>query len=195
MSIILKELTKNGIEVIPNGSMEKISPKYEFYKWLSYEPDFEIEHKKLLYSKSISSLSSDDLMWLQKYQERDYYKRLFKKYIELNCNCDELYEAYEYMKNNSIKNIMYEKLTKHDLRCANNTLEIIKQLDDKTIRNIIKTSIKKDMYLNISIVSAYILHMLCDYYYALSESKSINIINAMKSENIKRYEKVYLHVK
>ena len=161
MSVILKELTKNGIEVIPSESMGKVSPKYEFYKWLSYEPDFEVEHKKKLYSKSINSLTSDDFRLLRKYQKEDYYKRLFKKYIEHECNSDELYEAYEYMKNNPVKEIMFEKLTKRDLKCANNILEVIKQLDDETIRNIVKTSINKDMYLDISIVSAYVLHMLC----------------------------------
>ena len=101
------------------------------------------------------------IKWLS-YNSTDDDKRmliLITKYVNQNCTKEEFYEAYNYM-SNSIENIMLKKLTSDELKVANDKVKRLEKLSDKELRELINTKRQDDIYNNLSMTDAYILHQI-----------------------------------
>ena len=115
---IVRELAKSGgSKIIRGNNISNINPIKEWIKWLSYEPEHEIERKKVLYQKSIKELTIDELNEIVKYKTRERMVTLFKKYDNGQCSYNEYMEVYDYM-GKSISNLMLDKLNKQELTFA-----------------------------------------------------------------------------
>ena len=101
------------------------------------------------------------IKWLS-YNSTEDDKRmliLITKYVNQNCTKEEFYKVYDYM-SNSIENIMLKKLNSDELKEANDKVKRLEQLSDKELRGLIDIEIQDDIYYNLSMIDAYILHKL-----------------------------------
>ena len=99
--------------------------------------------------------------WLS-YNSKEDEKRmliLIDKYVNQNCTKEEYYEVYNYM-SNSIEDIMLKKLTSDELKVANDKVKRLEKLSDKELRELINTERQDDIYNNLSMTDAYILHQI-----------------------------------
>lgn len=92
-------------------------------------------------------------------ENEKYILVLINKYVNQNCTKEEFYKVYDYM-SNSIENIMLKKLNSDELKEANDKVKRLEQLSDKELRGLIDTEIQDDIYYNLSMIDAYILHKL-----------------------------------
>lgn len=101
------------------------------------------------------------IKWLS-YNSTEDDKRmliLITKYVNQNCTKEEFYKVYDYM-SKSIENIMLKKLTSDELKVANDEVKILEKLSDKELRELINTERQDDIYNNLSMIDAYILHQI-----------------------------------
>lgn len=127
------------------------------------DASFEIYGKNPIIEKGIiySIGIKEWIKWLS-YNSTDDDKRmliLITKYVNQNCTKEEFYEVYDYM-NDSIENIMLKKLTSDELKVANDKVKRLEKLSDKELRELINTERQDDIYNNLSMTDAYILHQI-----------------------------------
>ena len=167
---LIKVMKKSGAKIIPKSSIYEINPYYEWIKWLSYEPDFEI----------------NDLDKQKKMLE------LFKKYGSNDITEREYLKVYNYMRNKPIKDIMISKLSQEELICAKEKIEYYSNIPYKDLNNKTQIEKQKENYDKLSMVDAYVLHELLKISFERNMADLKNQIESELKDNIcMRYKSLY----
>lgn len=177
--IMVKELNKSGSQVkfIYGNVFGNIPPIIEWIKWLSYEPEFEKNRIEHLISKGINNLSYEEINELNYYMKRKRMAQLFKKYDNMECSKEEYMEVYSYMSNESIINLMSSKLTRDEIQYAKEEITRLIELSNEELNKKIKIESQKNYYLNLSMVDAYILHIIDRIIYVRNMNEFNNRLN------------------
>lgn len=184
--IMAKELNKSGSQVkfIYGNVFGNIPPIIEWIKWLSYEPEFEKNRIEHLNSKGSNNLSYEELNELDHYMKRKRMAQLFKKYDCKECSKKEYMEVYSYMSNESIINLILDKLTVQEIKYANEEITRLRELSNEDLSQKIRIESQKDNYLNLSMVNAYILHIIDRINYVRNMNEFNNILNWQLDSNV-----------
>ena len=184
--IMAKELNKSGSQVkfIYGNVFGNIPPIIEWIKWLSYEPEFEKNRIEHLNSKGSNNLSYEELNELDHYMKRKRMAQLFKKYDNMECSKEEYMEVYSYMSNESIITLMLDKLTIQEIKYANEEITRLRELSNEDLSQKIRIESQKDNYLNLSMVNAYILHIIDRINYVRNMNEFNNILNWQLDSNV-----------
>ena len=184
--IMAKELNKSGSQVkfIYGNVFGNIPPIIEWIKWLSYEPEFEKNRIEHLNSKGSNNLSYEELNELDHYMKRKRMAQLFKKYDNMECSKEEYMEVYSYMSNESIITLMLDKLTIQEIKYANEEITRLRELSNEDLSQKIRTESQKDNYLNLSMVNAYILHIIDRINYVRNMNEFNNRLNWQLDSNV-----------
>ena len=160
----------------------KKSVANEWIKWLSYMPEIYTKKKGELESKSDYELSVANLRQIKKYNERERLLPLFKNYYDDKCIIPYYRQILSYIKNNSIEDLMLEKLDKEQLQLANKKISDFDKYSREEIERKIKIYEQKENYDKLSMIDSFVFHILsrryCEYasmygenYSALSSQK------------------------
>lgn len=142
--------------------MGNINAIIEWIKWLSYEPKFEKERIEYLESKSILELTDEELEEITIYRRNKAFARLFKLYNSGKCSEEEYMKVYDYMRNESIYDLMLSKLTAEELQYAEQEISLYDDMPPM----LEQCMNDPEKYQQLSMVNSYILHRLAslDYY-------------------------------
>lgn len=156
---IIKVMKEEGTRIIPNPQVNNIDL---YSRWLSYEPSFEV--KKIVEQKKMSIL--------------------FKKYGTKEITLKEYLKVYNYMKNNSLIELMKSKLSKEELKYADEQIEYYKNVSKEELNN--KVNLENN---NLSMVDSYILYELSKISYKRNIDDLENIIESSRKDNIEMAHK------
>ena len=137
----------------------KKSAANEWIKWLSYSPKKYMDKKNELLSKSDHELSIADLREIAKYSNRERVLPLFKKYYDGKCQVVFFRQILDYIKNNTIEELIFEKLDESDLAEAKLKLSKLNSFSYQQIFNKVKTYEKKENYDKLSMVDSFVFHV------------------------------------
>ena len=101
------------------------------------------------------------IKWLS-YNSSNEEKRmliLIEKYTNQDCTKEEFYEVYNYM-NNSIEDVILKKLTSNEIKEVDDKVLILKDLSDKELYEKIEIEKNDNIYNNLSMIDAYVLHKI-----------------------------------
>ena len=93
-----------GFKYDPNGALE-------YLKWLKYIPEFELKEINNLLNKNIWELTSDEVNKVKILKQRQEIIAIFERYVSDECRKEDVLPVYDYMKENSIEELMLSKLT------------------------------------------------------------------------------------
>ena len=184
--IMAKELNKSGSQVkfIYGNVFGNIPPIIEWIKWLSYEPEFEKNRIEHLNSKGSNNLSYEELNELDHYMKRKRMAQLFKKYDCKECSKKEYMEVYSYMSNESIINLILDKLTVQEIKYAEEEIKKLITGSSEELTKKIKVESQKENYLYLPMVDAYILHIIDRINYVRNMNEFNNILNWQLDSNV-----------
>ena len=166
--VMAREMAKlNGGKLIRGNVMRNVNPLIEWIKWLSYNPVHEQEKINYIYSKKVEDLSIDELKEIIKYKERNSMAQLFIKYNKGECSEEEYIEVYDYM-DKSITDLMMDKLSSEELSYAKEEILKLSDMPQNEVRPKIEEEQKEEVYMNLSMVDSYILHIISDISYRKS---------------------------
>lgn len=149
-----------GSKAIHGKMIGNVSPYIEWIKWLSYTPDFQEEKMQELNNKVVKDLSLAEVSELREYLEQKRMLNLFKIYGSTVITKDEYMEVYDYMCLKSIDKLMISKLSKNELEYAKQEIMRLKELPENELSKKIENDTKEEAYLKLSMVEAYILHIV-----------------------------------
>ena len=184
--IMAKELNKSGSQVkfIYGNVFGNIPPIIEWIKWLSYEPEFEKNRIEHLNSKGSNNLSYEELNELDHYMKRKRMAQLFKKYDCKECSKKEYMEVYSYMSNESIINLILDKLTVQEIKYAEEEIKKLITGSSEELTKKIKVESQKENYLYLPMVDAYILHIIDRINYVRNMNEFNNRLNWQLDSNV-----------
>lgn len=156
---LIKEAQKSGSKLIHGDIAGNLDLIAEWIKWLSHESEHEKARKAYFSSKSYLELSEEESVELAKYKERDHMALLFKKYAKGECSIHEYSEVYHYM-GNSLEDLMLDKLTSSELKQAKDRITDLKDQSLEELSQKIKKEERLENYEKLSMVDAYVLHVL-----------------------------------
>lgn len=121
--ILVQEMSKS------NGSAKIVTKDYkEWIAWLNYEPEFEKQRKKYLMSRKFEELNASEQIELSHYIKYQTYADLFNKY-ETNTGTQEEYiKVCNFMKIESLEDLIISKLTAEELNYVKSEINRIENL-------------------------------------------------------------------
>lgn len=164
--IMARELFRmdNRVKIV-SGDIGNVSPDVEWIKWLSYEPEFEKQRISYLESKKESELSYDELEEVAKYRRNRTIVNLFKIYGTPECSEDDYMKVYDYMRHESIEQLMLSKLTIEELHYAKKEITRLSKVDKKQLNTKVTEEKKIERYEQLPMVDSYILHVVSEINY------------------------------
>lgn len=166
--VMAREMSKSsGGKLIRGNVMRSVNPLIEWIKWLSYNPVHEQDKINYIYSKRVEDLSIDELKEILKYKERNRMSQLFIKYNKGECSEEEYMEVYHYM-GKSITDLMMDKLNSEELTYAKEEILRLSAIPQNEVLAKIKEEQKEEVYMSLSMVDSYILHIISGINYRKS---------------------------
>lgn len=158
--IIARELAGGEAKIICGNPGSSINSYMEWLKWISYVPSSQESKIKDIKEKEINALSINGLEELRKYETERRIEKLFFNYGSVNISKEEYLEVYDYMEQNSIVDLMLSKLSKEEIKAAEHKIRTYKNMSEKEIRRYIVNESQEDNYNELSMMDAYVLHMV-----------------------------------
>lgn len=189
--VFAREMLKSGAKVIHGNMNGNVSPVVEWIKWLSYESEFEKQRIKYLHSKRVSELSYEELEEASIYSRNKTYARLFKIYDTSECSYENSMRVYDFMCNESIEELMLSKLSTEELHYAKQEIAKLREIPREQLQAKIKEERKIDTYNQLSMVDAYILHIICGINYAREMSSANKELKAQLDANVAMKQKSF----
>ena len=121
--ILVQELSKS------NGSYKIVTKDYkEWIAWLNYEPEFEKQRKKYLMFRKFEELNASEQIELSHYIKYQTYADLFNKYETNTCTQEEYIKVCNFMKIESLEDLIISKLTAEELNYVKSEINRIENL-------------------------------------------------------------------
>lgn len=149
-----------------------INTLIEWEKWLSYQSEHETKRRQEIKSKTIGQISLEELKELKKYKDRVVMAKLFKKYNEKKCSYSEYKTIASFMEN-SIEEYMINILNEEELKEAKEKIEELSNVSSYELRKKVNQEQQIENYNKLSMVDAYVLHVIS----SLSYNKSMDELN------------------
>ncbi len=169
--VIAQMLAGSNCKVIHGQCIGQINPYIEWIKWLSYESKYEIELCHLVEEKTNVEIPDDELEQVNKIKRNRVFANLFKKYGTSECSKEEYMMVYNYMCTESIEQLMISKLSTQELSYAKEKIIYFSQLPSEELSKKIDKEKKEDVYYQLSMVDAYILHMISNINFARNKER------------------------
>ena len=123
LKILVQEMSKS------NGSAKIVTKDYkEWIAWLNYEPEFEKQRKKYLMSRKFEELNASEQIELSHYIKYQTYADLFNKYETNTCTQEEYIKVCNFMKIESLEDLIISKLTAEELNYVKSEINRIENL-------------------------------------------------------------------
>lgn len=121
--ILVQEMSKS------NGSAKTVTKDYkEWIAWLNYEPEFEKQRKNYLMSRKFEELNESEQIELSHYIKYQTYADLFNKYEINTCTQEEYIKVCNFMKIESLEDLIISKLTAEELNYIKSEINRIENL-------------------------------------------------------------------
>lgn len=121
--ILVQEMSKS------NGSAKTVTKDYkEWIAWLNYEPEFEKQRKNYLMSRKFEELNESEQIELSHYIKYQTYADLFNKYETNTCTQEEYIKVCNFMKIESLEDLIISKLTAEELNYVKSEINRIEKL-------------------------------------------------------------------
>ena len=182
--MIANMLASSRTKIIHGEVIGNINPYIEWIKWLSYVPEFQKARIQKLNSKTLKELTKEELNEIKSYKNQLRMLELFKIYGTDKISKDEYMEVYDYMINQSIDELMLSKLSIKELKYAKEQIQYFNQISSEELRKKIHLEQKEDNYKKLSMVDAYILHIVSRINY----TKSIEKLNSEIKVHLEKNE-------
>ena len=192
--IIANEIVKidKNTKLLHGRVMGEVLPTDEWIKWLSYEPEFEKKRIEYLNSKRESELTIDELEEINQYNKNKLFAKLFKVYKTSECSEEDYIKVYDFMRTESIKNIMLSKLSVEELQYAKQEITRLSELPKEELKAKVNEEQKLEKYKQLSMVDSYILHIIFNINFARSMNDlSKEIENAISHNAFIRSRSLY----
>ena len=144
-------------------NMTHVNHVKEWIKWIEYTTLVDADKINYVLKRKVESLSISDLEFAIRYKERKNILPLMYKYINNSADDNEKMEVLLYINNNSIEQIIQEKLSYWIVSKSMKETNRVLSLTDEEIMNWINEKINN--YENISIEEAFSLKQVGDLYY------------------------------
>ena len=181
--IMANMMASNGVKIICGEIIGNIEPYIEWIKWLSYLPEFQRVRIQELNSKIVEELTLEDLDEIRAYKSQIRMLDLFKIYGTSEISKKEYIEIYDFMVNQSIDELMLNKLTSEELRYAKDQIQYFSQIPNEELRKKVNEEQKADNYEKLSMVDSYVLHIISRVDFARNMTKLNREIEAQLREN------------
>ncbi len=136
-----------------------------------------------LNSKIVEELTLEDLDEIRAYKSQIRMLDLFKIYGTSEISKKEYIEIYDFMVNQSIDELMLNKLTSEELRYAKDQIQYFSQIPNEELRKKVNEEQKADNYEKLSMVDSYVLHIISRVDFARNMTKLNREIEAQLREN------------
>ena len=157
-----------------------------WWKWLTYEPEFEKTLIQTLMKKDVVNISLEEQEKLKKYQERMKIIQLIKKY-EKDFDFGEYKVINNFLKTESIEELMLDKLSEKEKVYARLEIEHLSYLPNEELEKKIKEEQKPECYENLPMVELYILYRITKITFARAQGEMIKAAsNAIWEKGISR---------
>ena len=158
MAFIDEQIYNEGRVSYPQqlGQIEKL---LEWEKWLSYQPQREIDRRNEIKNKRIDEFTLEDLKELQEYKNRVVMAGLIKQYNRKGCSSSEYKTLANFIKN-PIEDYMISVLTEEELMIANQRIEEYSSFSNMELNQVVAKEQEIENYKKLSMVDAYVLHMI-----------------------------------
>lgn len=121
--ILVQEMSKS------NGSAKTVTKDYkEWIAWLNYEPEFKKQRKNYLMSRKFEELNESEQIELSHYIKYQTYADLFNKYETNTCTQEEYIKVCNFMKIESLEDLIISKLTTEELNYVKSEINRIENL-------------------------------------------------------------------
>lgn len=121
--ILVQEMSKS------NGSAKTVTKDYkDWIAWLNYEPEFEKQRKNYLMSRKFEELNESEQIELSHYIKYQTYADLFNKYETNTCTQEEYIKVCNFMKIESLEDLIISKLTAEELNYVKSEINRIENL-------------------------------------------------------------------
>jgi len=110
-------------------------------------------------------------------------KDLFSLYGTSKCTEEEYMEVYNFMCNEPIERFMLKKLTLEELKYAREKINSFKEISDEELAKKVRKEQMTENYQKLSMLDAYVLHMLAKVVISRGEIKSNNELKAQLASN------------
>lgn len=121
--ILVQEMSKS------NGSAKTVTKDYkDWIAWLNYEPEFEKQRKNYLMSRKFEELNEFEQIELSHYIKYQTYADLFNKYETNTCTQEEYIKVCNFMKIESLEDLIISKLTAEELNYVKSEINRIENL-------------------------------------------------------------------
>ena len=137
-----------------------LRPEVEWLKWLSYIPEFQQQKYIALEKKVISEVSFEELEFILEYRFMKRMALLFQLYKDGNVNAKEYSEVYDFMASHSLDELMLSKLSSLELEIAKERIKYYSQVSSKELEKFVKDRQQEEVYSNLSMIDAYLLHVV-----------------------------------
>lgn len=183
--IMAREMAKMGnkAKIIHGNVIGNVSPDIEWIKWLSYEPKFEKKRIEYFDTKKVSELSYEELEEASRYSRNKIFAKLFKIYGTDECSEEDYMRVYDYMRNESIEELMLSKLTSEELQYAKQEITRLSKISKERLSAKLNEEQKLENYEQLSMVDSYILHIISNINYTRSMSDLNRKIDAQLEQN------------
>lgn len=194
---IARTLSGSGVKIIYNKRIrnnEFYLNNLEWIKWLSYVPDKHLKRIKDLEEKDVSNLSLEEINEIREYKYEMRMVDLFKKYDTMEISKSEYMEVYNFMVNKSIDKLMLSKLSSEELKKARDKIKYYGQVSSDILSKKIEEEQKTDVYNNLSMVDAYVLHVISKINFVRNMKKLEGELGALIEKNntlVKKRGKIF----
>ena len=191
--IMAREISKTTDgKVIYGNKIGNIYPSIEWFKWLSYIPEFEKERIEYLDSKKISELSYEELEEASIYIRNKIFTRLFRIYGTSECSEEDRIKVFDFMHKESIEKLMLSKLTSEELQYAKQEITRLCKTSKEQLHAKVTEESKPENYAQLSMVDSYILHIISNINYVKNMEDLRRVIDAQLERNgMMRYRSSY----
>ena len=181
-TVIVREMAKQGVKMFPHKRMGNISPDIEWMKWLSYETEFEKKRMEYLDSKKVSELSMEEAKEVSMYKKNKLLAKLFPIYGTKECSVEDYMKVYDFMCQESIEKFILSKLTSEELQYAKQEISRLCKVPTEELRAKVIEEKRVENYEKLSMVDAYILHIILNVHYERCVSEADQEIQAQREQ-------------
>lgn len=155
----------------------------EWLKWLSYVPTFQKTRIEELSSKMVENLSFHEVQEVYEYKNQVRMLDLFQKYGTGVISREEYLEVYDFMVNNSIHNFMLSKLSLEEIDYAKGQIQYFSDVSEEVLNQKVEEEWKDGNYEKLSMVDAYILHVISSIKFKKNRDDFNRRIDAILTSN------------
>lgn len=186
--ILVQEMSKSS------GSVKIVTKDYkEWIAWLNYESEFEKQRKNYLMSRKFEELNESEQIELSHYIKYQTYANLFNKYETNSCTQEEYIKVCNFMKIESLEDLIISKLTDEELVYVKSEINRIENLSSSDFESEYRKL--RDLYFNeqLTMAERYVYYLSSRIATYRNNIRVENEISAQLKENENMRYRSYIY--